>query len=139
MRFFTSVLTHWGIFMRELCSYLENITKKGFKPMYKIKEYMNRQQDIVKELITVIDLFRSNRIDHVKFEEIVHTYMNDYFELLVKKIDSETVQVNSAAYLKLGKKRLFMISKCLEKKKFAKLSNVDDGLFTVMKEEQLIS
>lgn len=106
--------------------------------MYRVKLYMNRQQDVVKELVIVTDLFAKNEIDHLKFEEIVIPYMRDYFPLIVKKLNETKVQVNSAAMLKLGKKRLYMLSKCLERENIARLSDPKNGEFELLDDKQYI-
>lgn len=106
--------------------------------MYEIKLYMNRQQDVVKELIIVSDLFSSKKINHLEFEEIIKQYMNDYFPIIVSNVSETKVKLNSAALLKLGKKRIFMLSKCLEKEKIARLCNTKSGEFELLSEHEIV-
>jgi hypothetical protein len=100
---------------------------------------MSRQQDIVQELRNVIDLFQSKKLERIRFEEVVTTYMHDYFGLIAKRIDATKVKINAAAMLKLGKKRLHILSQCLEKNNIAKLNDLDSGVFILLDENQRVS
>ncbi len=100
--------------------------------IYEVKTFISTQRDVVNELIEVVDLLNNRDITHAKFEELISTYMFDYFDLIVKKLDETTVQINGAARKNLGKKRLLLVSKCLERHEIAKLDNAKDGIFTLI-------
>lgn len=91
---------------------------------YTMNPYLSTQNEVLTEIISIIDMYQQKELECQEFEAIIQACMEQYFIYLLKPISDDKFQLNGGAKVKLGKKRMMILSRCLERKNIAKISDL---------------
>lgn len=99
---------------------------------YQYNPYLATQSKVIYELVNIVDAHSMGKIGHKELETLVNQFMSDYSELIFD-IKEDKIKLKQFPRQKLGKKRIRIIGKCLEKGNLINDFNVDNAEFSGMR------
>ncbi|MBI9013844.1 MAG: hypothetical protein JEZ08_16540 [Clostridiales bacterium] len=97
--------------------------------IYDINPFLGSQKEAIEEIIMIVELYTRDKLSASAFEQLITDFLKLHFKLLVDTISEEKVKIKGTAKQKLGKKRIILVSKCLERNSLAELENIETGVF----------
>ncbi len=94
-----------------------------------VNVFITTQQELLNEIKKIIEMYKEGSISQSDFESTITSNIEEYSYLVIHRESDGYVVIKGAALHQLGKKRLRLIAKCLERKHIAELIDIETGKF----------